>query len=618
MSSPPGDEEAVGIVVFDDSDEDDASAAKNGSDSGAASEYDSDDEHENSHLFDLEASEEEDDSEQHEDYEDEDEGSEDDDDDEIRFFPQFMRFPIELRLKVWEHFCAELTADGRVFEHPCHGNTFLLANQTASSRAVLSTHRESREFALKALPDLLVMPILSFEDRFVDEPATIRFNKEKDIVLLSRYYTFENPRFAEFFAGVRNLAVDLDWCRSQDIIPHPMSILQRSSSSMLFTQLKNMFFTVHPSDCSPSLLRWCGSNKARLSPITSFRERIEGLSLDHREMYCWPDFENHRSFAEQEIPLDKLWKELGLPEYPGTDSDSPVEQQLKKLPIWPLVLFRDDWIESLEDLQSGLRVWDSDSGSSNHDESESSGYESSGIDDEEIAEGTEDDEDEDDLVVVGREQDREEGDEDTTEFGGFSPLQRPNDIIGLTENGKVPVAQFSSPEQESATVDGGSDDSDSDEPAARRTRIEHSRKRVLDESEDEEDSEDEAPTRQARKRARYVHRVEDTDEENNSSNQGAEPPGKGRDEVSDEESSEEEEEEVPRTMSLAERLQLHRHQNPVPDEQDSESNADEMDEDDYGNRHYADFDDDEDGEYPEDGQEELVIDLNEDDEEEEY
>ncbi|KAK4445877.1 hypothetical protein QBC34DRAFT_412394 [Podospora aff. communis PSN243] len=623
MSSLPDEEEVAGLVVFDDSDEEDASAAKHESASDAASESDSEDELQNNrlHVFDLEASEEDNDSDQEEDHEE-------DGDDEIRFFPQFMRLPIELRYKIWELFSPELTAAGRVLEVPRNGNTFILANQTASSRAVLSTHRESREFALKTLPDLLPMPHARFSG-FDPQPLFIRFNKEKDIVLFPRVnlvrFAIETPPTPDFLDQVRNLALWLHQFDSQASIPRPISVTPQSPPNLHFPNLKNLFFLEEASSCPWKVLRWCGSDKVKRSLVTQYRETIEGVvQFVHREMYCWPDLEKHRDFAEHEIPLVQLWRNNILPGYPGTDADSSVEEQLKKLSIWPLISFNDDEIDRLERFRASNGAGESwDSESSDDDDSGVDDYESSGIDDEEIAEDSEDDVDEDDLLMAGGEQDSDEDEERTSEFGGFSPLQGPNGIVDLAEDG-----HFSSPEPESTTVQGESDESDSDEPVARQARMKSSRKRVLDESdEDEEDSEDSAPLRrQPRKRARHAHRVDDTDEDD-SDDQGGKPSGGDRDESGEEssEGSEEESDEEdapPRTMSLAERLQLHRRQNPVPDEQDSESSGDFIDEDAFAIPGYTDFDDDDDGEdgedYPKDGQEELMIDLNEEDEYEDY
>lgn len=614
MSSLPDSDEVAGHVIFDDSDGSDderaAIVADNESEPGSASsESDSDSELEANGMFDLEASE--------EDGDEDDEIDDDEDDDEPQFFPQFMRFPPEIRLRVWQLFCPELTAGGRVYEPQ---REFLLANQTASSRAVLATHRESRDFALTALPDVLTLP-----------SGILRFHKEKDIILLSVDSEGQLPCFTGFSDQIRNLAITVSFFLSQDDLPHPYTDP--------FPQLKNLFFLVEEGFLSPITLRWCTSNMAKHSPITIFQERLEGwMHTVHQEMYCWPDVDKHREFAEREIPLDKLWKNLGLPEYQSAsvDSDSAVQEQLKKLPVWPLVIFNEKGIRRLERIHawSGEREdWDGSSDFTGDDEpdSESDDYDSSGIDDDEIAEAT-DDEDEDDLAVHDvRDTGDEDEDDDTAEFGGFSPLHGTNGVIDLTEDGEVPIAQFSSPEPESATVHGESDESDSDQPAVRRPPVKRSRKRVMDES--DEDPEDEAP----RKRARYVQRVEDTDDEDDEDDeddqnekpqrkQPAEGLNSESSEDSDEDSSEEsdqesdEEDAPPRTMSLAERLQLHRQQNPVPVEEDSESGSDvdETGEDGYDTRKYSAFQDDEEDEISEGSQEELMVDLDESEDDEEY
>ncbi|KAG6214367.1 hypothetical protein E4U26_000378, partial [Claviceps purpurea] len=78
-------------------------------------------------------------------------------------FPQFMRFPPELRYQIWHSYCPDLsvkarvlpfkafpsstTMEGRTDYSPPAEDYQALAEQTKSLRAVLSTHHESRSIA---------------------------------------------------------------------------------------------------------------------------------------------------------------------------------------------------------------------------------------------------------------------------------------------------------------------------------------------------------------------------------------------------------------------------------------------------------------------------------------
>ncbi len=101
-------------------------------------------------------------------------------------FPQFARLPFELRQHIWEQFCPELSCK-TVLEFRLARNTrpgvpwsvgesASLSHQTLAARTLLSVHRESRDLALKSLPDTLAL---------AEGSATVRFNSERDVVLLS-------------------------------------------------------------------------------------------------------------------------------------------------------------------------------------------------------------------------------------------------------------------------------------------------------------------------------------------------------------------------------------------------------------------------------------------------
>ena len=573
------------------------------SDSGSASGYDyeSDDSLGNG-FIDLEASESGDEFgdgfESRDD--DDDEGDDDDqigDDSEPHFFPQFKRFPIEVRYRIWECFCPDLTASGRVYEEPVTRDPMLLADRTAASRAVLAVHHESRDFALKSLPHTLDIRTSS---RISD--GIIRFHREKDIIITTRNSSRTREGAFEIAGGqIYNVGLVMDLFVDQAQLSQTLA--------RLYPNARNVFCVVEDDECPTAILKWCASDQTKASPITVFNETLElGIPATYRETFCWPDVDKNRQFAEKEVPLHELWITAGLADYP--DSDNPrraVRNQLSGLPIWPLVKFSDSSIERLALIREGK--WTEADGEF---ESESF-YGGSGIDDSDIEEGSSDGTEDDLEVVEGGDESSDDGNSDESDGEEIAaPEDHHDGLIGLTEDGEIPLAQFSSPEPDSATVRGDSDDSDADAQMAPRPALKRSRKRVVDDS--DEESEDEAP----RKRIRCARRVQSSQEESSSedSARGGISSEESEEESGAESEDEEDEEDAPpKRMSLAEKLQLHRQQNPIPDA-DSDLDPEDKDlmgMDVYDARAYGNFDDNEDEEDEEDSHDQLSVDLDEQD-----
>ncbi|KAG6040830.1 hypothetical protein E4U39_006861 [Claviceps sp. Clav50 group G5] len=129
-------------------------------------------------------------------------------------FPQFMRFPPELRLQVWHFYCPDLGAKARIlpfFEFPSrkvvyYNNNYslpdegALARQTKNLRAMLSTHRESRSIAVRKYPDELLIETAS-------GAGIVRFRKETDVIYLSEVVMGEDYSILDFGSEIENLAV---------------------------------------------------------------------------------------------------------------------------------------------------------------------------------------------------------------------------------------------------------------------------------------------------------------------------------------------------------------------------------------------------------------------------
>ncbi|KAK3348786.1 hypothetical protein B0T25DRAFT_457518 [Lasiosphaeria hispida] len=637
-----------------------------------------DDQDEGNGFFDMEASES--DGDEHDDPDGtnltHDDGSDFDTDSdtgdrELYFFPQFKRLPPELRLRIWELFCPDLATQGRVYrfyyelslhigrEYP---KPHFLYKQTATARRVLATHRESRHFALQALPDTLAVPCSPVKGKDASKgrngyiPRTrgvIRFNKKKDIVLMQLHWSrpdlghleFRRDSWAPTYPGfsdqIQNLGLSVGLCSTQSMIPHP-------GASTFYPNLKAVYALIEHSQSSIQNLTWCASDKVKFSPVTVLRERLGHITKEFAQQYCWPNINAHLDWAKSELPLDRLWKLTPLPEYEA--SNKIVSGQLSELPVWPLVEFsNDDGMERLDkiialgpdhedlDIPSDYDDADAIDGAS---DSDSDDYESSGIDDSNIFEDSSGDED--DLAVL--DDDVEDGDPGA-------------EVVDLIEDVEMPAANFSSPEPDTATLDEDSDGQDSEPIPAPRANLKRSRARVVesddesegkapkkrarrvDESEEEaprkrvrqvvepdDESEDEAPKRRVRyvqakesdsessseeapkKRVRYPQPEDDEESESSES--------EGSDEGSEDEDAGENP--VAKPLSLAEKLQLHRQENPVSDSSKSEdSDVEEVGGlgDDYDADNYARYPDDDEGigelEDEEIGDEEELMDMEE-------
>ncbi|KAK4132223.1 hypothetical protein BT67DRAFT_444123 [Trichocladium antarcticum] len=537
---------------------------------------------------------------------------------ELDFFPQFARFPIELRQQIWESFCPDLTVKSRVFCFQLHRGAQVwegpfLEQQTRESRAMLAVHHESRQFALKAFPDLL-----SFQG-----PGLVRFNAKRDLVFLSSDETVFSdldsvPQIPGFSEHIHHLALGMPLFNTgQQLYP---------ALCRAFENLKTVYYSTEPEDHKPEHLRWCTSNQANHYFLTTF-EQEPGLGEDADHLFCWPDLENHPSFAENEIPLDCLADDL--------DGDIDIKgAQPNGIKFWPCVRFL--WESDMGQFGKLLAwdgeekmVWALPDGEGNDESDE---YESEGIDDSDISEdGSGSDSD---LVVLDHDDDASDGEEEGEEGSedGSSVVSRPSlgqhhvEMIDLTADDDQSAPGFSSPEQSSSTAR-ESDGSEPDQPASRISRLKRPRGRVV-ESDSDEDSEQDVP----RKRARTgIHRpdivlsdddVDDerrkmranrrtraiiSEDEDEASDQGGSNPGQAQDDGagggtdwSGISSSDEDEEPaggaaIAKPLSLAEKLQLHRDKIPIPLSDDDDSNIEEMAGDDYDARDYADFQDDEEG-----------------------
>ncbi|KAG6045257.1 hypothetical protein E4U17_000238 [Claviceps sp. LM77 group G4] len=131
-----------------------------------------------------------------------------------RAFPQFVQLPPELRHRIWELYCPDLSGKPRILQFTVEENhaptepserfTLMtkrsLACQTKSLRAMLSTHRESRSIVVRTFPDELALDKGS-------KHAVVRFRKETDVVFLLDLWLDSSYIPPNFATQVQNLAI---------------------------------------------------------------------------------------------------------------------------------------------------------------------------------------------------------------------------------------------------------------------------------------------------------------------------------------------------------------------------------------------------------------------------
>lgn len=207
-------------------------------------------------------------------------------------FSLFVKLPIELRLRVWEHFCPELHQPSRVFavalsmqhtkKHPYAPaeyvmvSAYSLAKSTSRLRTVLKVHQESRKLALQIVPDTL--PIMYGQDE--KRKGDIRFNSCRDIVLLpekilgDRRLPLKRIPTA-YLDRVQNMAVNFRSIRF-------INVFSPTDSRFLeFRNLKRIYFETSSEEAPIQNLRWVTTKKCS-------EQIVENASFTMWPLrFCW-------------------------------------------------------------------------------------------------------------------------------------------------------------------------------------------------------------------------------------------------------------------------------------------------------------------------------------------
>ncbi|TDZ32440.1 hypothetical protein C8035_v012299 [Colletotrichum spinosum] len=557
-------------------------------------------------------------------------------------FTQFKKLPIELRHRIWHFFCPDLDIhhSPRVlsFQFLCNPKQdvvwegTVLENQIRPVDVMLAVHHESREIALRAFPDTLVIR----QGRRI-----IHFNKQRDVVQINgfrRPWT-HNSSIKGFSENIHNVALEV---AHDELIEEAFALLKN------LPNLKNVYpIERHNKRRFPHRLRWCASDQIHRYEILQLQKEFN-IGEDLHFIYCWPDYQKHGEFAEANVSMniDEVWDCTAV----SAELHDAMQDLFARLKFGRMVCFGWDAADTFDiflakhgDDSDGGSSSDDDDSAGSSDDTDVNEYESDGIDDATIDDESVDGED---LEIANDSEDEEDG--GASEFAGFSPL-RDEDGSMLAD-----AAHFSSPEPEESEEDdaprrgarntivlsedeeesqesgrGGarrvvlSDDEDEEEEEEPSQTTKRSRRVVLSDDEEDEGEETSRPPRGSGRRARVlpsddeedddeggvvVNRTETRDDSDTDGGADAKKPlslaeklerNRRQNPVSEEEESEEEEsnteeEGEPVRMSLAQRLLAHRRQNPLESESegDSEGSIDEDDEEDEEDEEEDEEDDD--------------------------
>ncbi|KAL0932845.1 uncharacterized protein CTRU02_211808 [Colletotrichum truncatum] len=518
-------------------------------------------------------------------------------------FTQFKKLPIELRHRIWQFFCPDLHSSPRVlsFQILCSPQQdviwegAVLENQIHPVNAMLGVHQESREIALKAFPDTLAIR----QGRRI-----IHVNKKRDVIHLNGHRkSWNHNAFVRGFSeNILNLALD---------IPHLNAMELRIFTA--FPNLVNVFkFEWHNEGRAPLRLRWCASDEIHRYEIQQLQKDFR-VGEDLHFVYCWPDVDKHRDFAEKHASenadageaLDELEEAReGDEELAEMVKDNVIEK-LRGIDFWRMTCFGWDAADRFPAFLAKHGKAAGDTPSEDEDEQEESSeededtdqneYESDDIDDATIDEESVN-EDEDDLLIDNREDSEDEEEGGASDFGGFSPLR--DEDGSILADGPEPNSVGGNRHRRGGRAIMSSDDEDEDEEVERSARGATRRSAmVVSDEEDEEEEEEEAKPSQNTVRSRRVilSDDEDDDEEEETTKPARSVGRRARVLPSDDEDEDEDEggaevgttdlkegsdsEDEPagskRPMSLAEKLQNNRRRNPIPDEEDSDEETSE-------------------------------------------
>ncbi|KAH8178099.1 hypothetical protein LIA77_03181 [Sarocladium implicatum] len=504
-------------------------------------------------MIDIEASDDEGDSDSESDSSHSDDSLEED-----PAFSKFMELPPELRDRVWEYFCPDLTVPQRVlllrmdvtgwapFTEPSNpslrarfNDGLYLSGQTETLRCLSSISRESRHRALRRAPDELRLSGHAMH-------SVVRFDAAKDILALDVvHYNGSGPGMFEQGGGLaQNIALQFDLIDEE--IPW----------RQIFPQLRTVYNLFDHDKFNDRWLRWCVTDLARKCYYEHI-EDAEPAPLTLPYMICFPDAENHPDFIK--YSLGRLSKY-------GLSYELPQEIEDAGLSLQPMIRFgcgsgyrEYEYLEQSKNVplpelpdESPSEREDSDAGGGEPNE-----YESDGIDDDSIEEA--DDSSEDELIP--------------------DPIS-PGSGVG------TPLSEVSPGQGGRAAANLSSLEPSEDEETPAETTVRRPKRRIVSDSDDDDDDNGAGAGKQqsdgpSRKKRRRVAQALDSDSETETGD--PQPATRAVDESESSEetsrsSSSDESEEAPRKpLSLAQRLRAQQPLFPVAAVSDDESDGEQVD-----------------------------------------
>lgn len=447
-------------------------------------------------------------------------------------FPKFMQLPPEIREMVWAAFCPDLRPEPRVFELGLHtvvsppGAVHLpevvhgivagpqIEAQTEPMRVVMAVHRESRALGLKSAPQEITL----------SRGEVMRYHQERDVLfvawdeeILLRGIAL---RIQELGIEAQNLAFPSHLPReyADDLVDF-MYLLPQTRRVFILDEQDDLYGEREYS--------WAGAETIHKYRLDTEEENEAGLADPISRIYCWPDLDNHREFAEKSVAQsddDNPWwrsttsecrrrlqapledsRELNDDDLPDEEKTEAIER-LQNIDVWPMVRFNfEDGLDCLHELENKDRAvpfklsrWDRV-----YDDSEDQ-YESEFIDDDPLPDPVED------------------SDDDSTAWNGHDPIvqnlvqqlfQTPRSFDNSSDIDELPPANFSS-DEELNEPDHVTLPSDSEDESGSQTHAARPKRRVVASDSDESATETEQSPQPSKRRSRVaLPDSEDDDDE---------------------------------------------------------------------------------------------------------
>lgn len=487
-------------------------------------------------------------------------------------FPKFMQLPPEIREMIWGAFCPDLGSEPRVFE--LHLRTVIsppgaihlptivhgivagsqLESQTEPMRAVLAVHRESRALALKSAPN----------EFSLSDGELVRYHEERDVLLIGWQEEILLRgialRFQELGIEAQNLAFPSNIIREHtDDLVDLMYLLPQTRKLFLLDEEEDL------QDLKMSIrdYAWTVADMVHKYRLDTEEENDIGFLVPINRIFCWPDLDNYREFAEEHVrdPGENVGEESTVDEYrhrlrnPLEDSrelnqnnlsdeeKTEAIDRLRSIEVWPMVRF--NFLQGLNQfryIETRARSFPDQMSEPEsprnyiyiRDE-----YESDGIDDNPIDDSTSVD-DYDEMLAQNLAQrifgphgssDQSDNSSEIDElppanFSSDEEPEEPDQITSDSEDGSTSRRRAARPMRRvvESDSDGSATEAQSPRPSKRRSRD------AISDSEDNEDgSSDAEPVRGANRRAPAIQiDSEDEDEQDDDDADVPQPSRSGR------------------------------------------------------------------------------------------